>query len=68
MSDERKFHEMNEDELEQVSGGRSDGIKFHFRCPVCGSEEWLSHVGNRGPSCVRCILTTGKNVTMEPVN
>ena len=67
MSDSKKTNEMNDKELKQVAGGRMDNMKRHYRCPVCGYEEWVTiTLGSPTPLC-RICLQNGQEVKMMQI-
>ena len=40
MDNEKEGMELNDDQLEKVSGGENDGNKFGTVCPTCGCSDF----------------------------
>lgn len=70
MSDERRFHEMNEQELEQVAGGDREIASKKFCCPNCGRTELLCYFKDsecEAPICTKCDINRLGRYRMIPV-
>lgn len=56
MKEEKGMYEMNEKELEQVSGGSSVTIPKRYRCSVCGRTATQYYdEGTDPPTAILCI-------------